>query len=168
MSDIGLPDFGGQDLGIDLEKGIFVRKGKKSDNDSNDSGNNSMNTNGSGTVPILYYIGFEINSEVGYLFFHTHLFLISVLNDLWLTQLGVLPAKVKAEVRLKISWSIPKWRSYQILFLNEWTLLFHEILIKVHILCCYRSAIWRYILWKRRGTNMNIWMLLQNLFQPST
>lgn len=47
MSDIGLPDFGGQDLGIDLEKGIFVRKGKKSDNDSNDSGNNSMNTNGS-------------------------------------------------------------------------------------------------------------------------
>merc|ERR1719215_2022430 len=47
MSDIGLPDFVGQDLGIDLEKGIFVRKGKKSDNDSNDSGNNSMNTNGS-------------------------------------------------------------------------------------------------------------------------
>ena len=62
MSDIGLPDFGGQDLGIDLEKGIFVRKGKKSDNDSNDSGNNSMNTNGSGTVPILYYFEFEINS----------------------------------------------------------------------------------------------------------
>ena len=48
MSDLGLPDFGGQDLGIDLDKGIFVRKGKKSDNDSNDSGNNSMNTNGSG------------------------------------------------------------------------------------------------------------------------
>ena len=48
MSDIGLPDFGGQDLGIDLEKGIFVRKAKKGDNDSNDSGNNSMNTNGSG------------------------------------------------------------------------------------------------------------------------
>ena len=48
MSDIGLPDFSGQDLGIDLDKGIFVRKGKKSDNDSNDSGNNSMNTNGSG------------------------------------------------------------------------------------------------------------------------
>ena len=48
MSDIGLPDFSGQDLGIDLEKGIFVRKGKKGDNDSNDSGNNSMNTNGSG------------------------------------------------------------------------------------------------------------------------
>lgn len=47
MSDIGLPDFSGQDLGIDLDKGIFVRKGKKSDNDSNDSGNNSMNTNGS-------------------------------------------------------------------------------------------------------------------------
>jgi len=47
MSDIGLPDFSGQDLGIDLEKGIFVRKGKKGDNDSNDSGNNSMNTNGS-------------------------------------------------------------------------------------------------------------------------
>ena len=48
MSDIGLPDFSGQDLGIDLDKGIFVRKGKKTDNDSNDSGNNSMNTNGSG------------------------------------------------------------------------------------------------------------------------
>ena len=63
MSDIGLPDFGGQDLGIDLEKGIFVRKGKKSDNDSNDSGNNSMNTNGSGTAPILYYIKLEKFSE---------------------------------------------------------------------------------------------------------
>ena len=50
MSDIGLPDFSGQDLGIDLDKGIFVRKGKKSDNDSNDSGNNSMNTNGSGKI----------------------------------------------------------------------------------------------------------------------
>ena len=54
MSDYGLPDFGGQDLGIDLDKGIFVRKGinngksLKGDNDSNDSGNNSMNTNGSG------------------------------------------------------------------------------------------------------------------------
>ena len=51
MSDIGLPDFGDRDLGIDLEKGIFLRGkvGKKGDNDSNDSGNNSMNTNGSGT-----------------------------------------------------------------------------------------------------------------------
>ena len=50
MSDIGLPDFGDRDLGIDLEKGIFLRgkTGKKGDNDSNDSGNNSMNTNGSG------------------------------------------------------------------------------------------------------------------------
>jgi len=49
MSDIGLPDFGDRDLGIDLEKGIFLRGkvGKKGDNDSNDSGNNSMNTNGS-------------------------------------------------------------------------------------------------------------------------
>jgi len=49
MSDIGLPDFGDRDLGIDLEKGIFLRgkTGKKGDNDSNDSGNNSMNTNGS-------------------------------------------------------------------------------------------------------------------------
>ena len=49
MSDIGLPDFGDRDLGIDLEKGIFLRKNaKKGDNESNDSGNNSMNTNGSG------------------------------------------------------------------------------------------------------------------------
>ena len=54
MSDIGLPDFGDRDLGIDLEKGIFLRSGKnglkKGDNDSNDSGNNSMNTNGSGII----------------------------------------------------------------------------------------------------------------------
>ena len=52
MSDIGLPDFGDRDLGIDLEKGIFLRgkTGKKGDNDSNDSGNNSMNTNGSGII----------------------------------------------------------------------------------------------------------------------
>ena len=58
MSDIGLPDFSGQDLGIDLDKGIFVRKGKKSDNDSNDSGNNSMNTNGSGM-----YVYYKVNGD---------------------------------------------------------------------------------------------------------
>ena len=65
MSDIGLPDFVGQDLGIDLEKGIFVRKGKKSDNDSNDSGNNSMNTNGSGknslTIVSPFIMGGTLN-----------------------------------------------------------------------------------------------------------
>ena len=69
MSDIGLPDFGGQDLGIDLEKGIFVRKGKKSDNDSNDSGNNSMNTNGSGILPILYYIALGLKWILKKIFF---------------------------------------------------------------------------------------------------
>ena len=67
MSDYGLPDFGGQDLGIDLDKNIFVRKnmnGKlmaKGDNDSNDSGNNSMNTNGSGTT----YMSFIAFAERG-------------------------------------------------------------------------------------------------------
>lgn len=72
MSDIGLPDFGDRDLGIDLEKGIFLRGkvGKKGDNDSNDSGNNSMNTNGSGTI-----IDFSISLQ-GYLFIHEmHFFL---------------------------------------------------------------------------------------------
>ena len=72
MSDIGLPDFGDRDLGIDLEKGIFLRGkvGKKGDNDSNDSGNNSMNTNGSGII-----IDFSISLQ-GYLFIHEmHFFL---------------------------------------------------------------------------------------------
>ena len=51
MSDIELPDYGVQtDLPIDIEKGIFLRKKNSNltDNESNDSGNNSMNTNGSG------------------------------------------------------------------------------------------------------------------------
>merc|ERR1712018_777662 len=50
MSDIELPDYGVQtDLSIDIEKGIFLRKKNSNltDNESNDSGNNSMNTNGS-------------------------------------------------------------------------------------------------------------------------
>ncbi|XP_040568049.1 uncharacterized protein [Lepeophtheirus salmonis] len=49
MSDIELPDCCNQDLGIDLEKGIFLRKKYliPGDAESNDSGNNSMNTNGS-------------------------------------------------------------------------------------------------------------------------
>ena len=48
MSDIELPDYGVQtDLPLDIEKGIFLRK-KNSDIESTDSGNNSMNTNGSG------------------------------------------------------------------------------------------------------------------------
>ena len=73
MSDIGLPDFGDRDLGIDLEKGIFLRGkvGKKGDNDSNDSGNNSMNTNGSGTI-----IDFSISLQAVYWFIHEmHFFL---------------------------------------------------------------------------------------------
>ena len=53
MSDLELPDFnsGHHHLSIDLDKGIFSRNKTKSgstDNESNDSGNNSMNTNGSG------------------------------------------------------------------------------------------------------------------------
>ena len=63
MSDIELPDYGVQtDLSIDIEKGIFLRKKNSNltDNESNDSGNNSMNTNGSGiqysqSYSILYY-----------------------------------------------------------------------------------------------------------------
>eukprot|EP00096_Caligus_rogercresseyi_P015970 TRINITY_DN846_c0_g3_i1.p1 TRINITY_DN846_c0_g3~~TRINITY_DN846_c0_g3_i1.p1 ORF type:complete len:645 (+),score=231.04 TRINITY_DN846_c0_g3_i1:219-2153(+) len=50
MSDIELPDCcSSTDLGIDLEKGIFLRKKylTPGDAESNDSGNNSMNTNGS-------------------------------------------------------------------------------------------------------------------------
>ena len=53
MSDIELQEFGGQsDLSIDIEKGIFLRKKNSNltDNESNDSGNNSMNTNGSGRL----------------------------------------------------------------------------------------------------------------------
>ena len=53
MSDIELQEFGGQsDLSIDIEKGIFLRKKNSilTDNESNDSGNNSMNTNGSGKL----------------------------------------------------------------------------------------------------------------------
>ena len=68
MSDIGLPDFGDRDLGIDLEKGIFLRgkTGKKGDNDSNDSGNNSMNTNGSGIINFanLFIHGLKCTSSI--------------------------------------------------------------------------------------------------------
>ena len=56
MSDIELPDYGVQtDLSMDIEKGIFLRKKNSNltDNESNDSGNNSMNTNGSGTISII-------------------------------------------------------------------------------------------------------------------
>ena len=44
MSDIELPDSRHSDLGIDLEKGIFLRKQQRA-GDSGDSGNNSLNTN---------------------------------------------------------------------------------------------------------------------------
>jgi hypothetical protein len=46
MTDLELPDLGHDLIGIDLEKGIFKVRGL--DNESSDSGNNSMNTNGSG------------------------------------------------------------------------------------------------------------------------
>ena len=58
MSDIELPDYGVQtDLSMDIEKGIFLRKKNSNltDNESNDSGNNSMNTNGSGTYQFVLY-----------------------------------------------------------------------------------------------------------------
>ena len=48
MSDIELPDFGAHsELGIDLEKGIFLRRGGNTGSSArnDDSGNNSMNTN---------------------------------------------------------------------------------------------------------------------------
>lgn len=53
MSDLELPDLNGSHdlLSLDLDKGIFLNANKQRihiDNDSNDSGNNSMNTNGSG------------------------------------------------------------------------------------------------------------------------
>ena len=61
MSDIELPDYGVQtDLSMDIEKGIFLRKKNSNltDNESNDSGNNSMNTNGSGTYQFVLYWNF--------------------------------------------------------------------------------------------------------------
>ena len=51
MSDIELPDSRHSDLGIDLEKGIFLRRQQRPGaqdprtQDSGDSGNNSLNTN---------------------------------------------------------------------------------------------------------------------------
>ena len=42
MTDIELPDTRHSDLGIDLEKGIFLRRQR---GDTTDSGNNSLNTN---------------------------------------------------------------------------------------------------------------------------
>ena len=62
MSDIELPDYGVQtDLSMDIEKGIFLRKKNSNltDNESNDSGNNSMNTNGSGTISIIKSLAFN-------------------------------------------------------------------------------------------------------------
>ena len=57
MSDLELPDLGHDLIGIDLEKGIFLSGKQRGilniDNESNDSGNNSMNTNGSGKARIL-------------------------------------------------------------------------------------------------------------------
>ena len=41
LSDIELPDSHNSDLGIDLEKGIFLRRNRG----DTDSGNNSLNTN---------------------------------------------------------------------------------------------------------------------------
>ena len=41
LSDIELPDGQNSDLGIDLEKGIFLRRNRG----DTDSGNNSLNTN---------------------------------------------------------------------------------------------------------------------------
>ena len=48
MSDIELPDSRHSDLGIDLEKGIFLRSRQRvgaGSGDCTDSGNNSLNTN---------------------------------------------------------------------------------------------------------------------------
>lgn len=49
MSDIELPDSRHSDLGIDLEKGIFLRRQQRPPPDprtqESDSGNNSLNTN---------------------------------------------------------------------------------------------------------------------------
>ena len=48
MSDIELPDSRHSDLGIDLEKGIFLRSRQRAgagSGDCSDSGNNSLNTN---------------------------------------------------------------------------------------------------------------------------
>ena len=66
MSDIELPDYGVQtDLSMDIEKGIFLRKKNSNltDNESNDSGNNSMNTNGSGTISIMKSSAFSNSSN---------------------------------------------------------------------------------------------------------
>ena len=46
MTDLELPDLGHDLISSDLERGIFKVRGL--DNESSDSGNNSMNKNGSG------------------------------------------------------------------------------------------------------------------------
>ena len=49
MSDIELPDFGANNLGLELEKGVFLRKKTVLTDTahSSDSGNNSISTNAS-------------------------------------------------------------------------------------------------------------------------
>ena len=59
MSDLELPDLGHDLIGIDLEKGIYLSGKQRGilniDNESNDSGNNSMNTNGSGKASKTHF-----------------------------------------------------------------------------------------------------------------
>ena len=55
MTDLELPDLGHDLIGIDLEKGIYLNaKIRGVDIESNDSGNNSMNTNGSGNHQLIF------------------------------------------------------------------------------------------------------------------
>jgi len=64
MSDLELPDLGHDLIGIDLEKGIYLNaKIRGVDNESNDSGNNSMNTNGSGNHKFLKLQSFSKSSQ---------------------------------------------------------------------------------------------------------
>ena len=64
MSDLELPDLGHDLIGIDLEKGIYLNaKIRGVDNESNDSGNNSMNTNGSGNHQFLELQSFSKSSQ---------------------------------------------------------------------------------------------------------
>jgi hypothetical protein len=63
MSDLELPDLGHDLIGIDLEKGIYLNaKIRGVDNESNDSGNNSMNTNGSGNHQFLSFLHYLLPS----------------------------------------------------------------------------------------------------------
>ncbi len=59
LSDIELPDFGANNLGLEMDRGVFLKKKRMLDSNStfnsSDSGNNSISTNASGKNSKLMY-----------------------------------------------------------------------------------------------------------------